>query len=185
MADSKQAAPKPVVTTATVRFRNVMAGLRETRKRAQAAKYLKEHIARFNGSVPEAVLIDPKLNEYIMKNSVKAGKEVKVEITKNAGMINVRLFGANIATAAVQKQAQPAPARTEKQGFPQESKVQAASQPTKPAEATPSQKKEESKATKAEAATKAAKGDQQAKAQEKKQKFSSNKSQPEPADTKL
>ncbi len=103
-------------TTMTIRFRKAMAGLRSTRKKYKAADHLREHVTRFNKVDAGSVSIDPKLNEYIIKNIINSGSALKVEIDRNAGAISVKLASG----PAVPQAAKPVqPAQGSKEGFPQ------------------------------------------------------------------
>lgn len=144
-----------MATTFNIRFKSVMAGLRQSRKRYKASDYLREHVARFNKSTPEMVKIDPKLNDFMMSQVVKRGSKVKVEISKTGEIITVKLAPGQVAAAPVaaapaktpakpaaakpsDKQAkQQQPKQQPKQDKQQEQKKQTSPPPSKPA--TPAQ----------------------------------------------
>ena len=154
-----------MATTFTIRFKKVMAGLRQTRKRYKASDHLREHIARFNKSSPELVKIDPKLNDFMMSRVVKGGDKVKVEITKTGDMVNVKLAAGQVAASPV------TPAQTP-----------AKSTNAKPAQtsAKPADKSQASKATDPKSNQKP-KQEKQAKTEEKQHEQKKQPPQPKPA----
>ncbi len=128
-----------MATVTVVRFRSMFAGLRTSHKKQKAAGYLRMHIARFNNADPDTVKIDKRVNEYIMSNIVKGGGEIKLNIVKSAGKVEVKLaedtrpkVATNIKPvsgkpgAAPAKSAAPAPAAA-KSAAPKDAK------PAKPA----------------------------------------------------
>lgn len=160
------------VTTATVRFRKVLAGMRSTKRKYKAAGYLREYVARFSNADPDSIAIDPKLNEYIMKEIINTGGSLRVEISRNAGKVSVKQVGASAPQANA-----AAPKEAVKEGFPQEAakkpaqqKAQAKAAEKAPA-AQPAQVEQPAKAAagapaeKPKAARKAQKGDAQPKAE--------------------
>ena len=119
-----------MATTLTIRFKGVMAGLRQTRKRYKASDYLRRHIARFNKSAPEMVKIDMKLNDFMMSRVVKQGNKVKVEISKTGEIINVKLAPGQVAISP------NAPAQTSAVPAASKSSEKAKSKPQQEAKAT-------------------------------------------------
>ena len=79
-------------TVTTVKFRSMLAGLRSTRKKYKAARYLKDHIARFNKTDPDLVKIDRRVNDFIMHNTIKTGDALRLAVSKGPNGINVKLF---------------------------------------------------------------------------------------------
>ena len=136
------------MATSTIRFRAVMAGLRESRKVSKASDYLKGYVARFNKVDADSVRIDPKLNEYIMGSVVKMGTAVKVDITKDGALIRVKLAPGQAPAEykPQEKQAQkpaadkakPAQAKPESAAKPAAApKAPASKAPGKPADQAP------------------------------------------------
>ena len=143
-----------MATTLTIRFKSVMAGLRQTRKRYKASDHLREHIARFNKSAPEMVKIDPKLNDFMMSRVVKGGDKVKVEVSKTGDIINAKLAPGQVAaaptipaqTSATPKAADAKPAKPAEKA---PAKAQSR-QETKAPEQKPKQEKQQAKPEKQE-----------------------------------
>ena len=86
-----------MVTTLTIRFKGVLAGFKETKKRYKASDHLRAHVARFSKSSPELVSIDPALNDFMMSRVVKGGSKVKIEVTKNGDILNAKLAPGQMA----------------------------------------------------------------------------------------
>lgn len=80
-----------MTTTFTIRFKGVLAGFKQTKKRYKASDHLRQHVARFSNSSPELVSIDPALNDFLMSRVVKGGSKVKVEVNKTGDMLNAKL----------------------------------------------------------------------------------------------
>lgn len=80
-----------MTTTFTIRFKGIMAGFKQTKKRYKASDHLRQHIARFSNSSPELVSIDPALNDFLMSRVVKGGSKVKVEVNKTGDILNAKL----------------------------------------------------------------------------------------------
>jgi len=131
-------------TITTIRFKSVMAGSKQSRKRAKTSSYIREHIARFSNSDPDTIRIDGLLNQYLTRNSAKNGDLVKVEIIKGAGIVSVKL-----APEMAQKFAPPPAAP--KQPAPQakaiwgKTEAKPAQDAKKPAEAKPQPKEKKEK----------------------------------------
>lgn len=121
-----------MATTLTIRFKGVMAGLKQTKKRYRASDHLREHIARFNKSLPEFVKIDPSLNDFMMSRVVSRGSKVKVEVSKTGEIINARLAPGQVPA----KQDAPKPTAAAKPAVqPAQKKQATAQQPQAKAEA--------------------------------------------------
>jgi ribosomal protein L31E len=134
-----------VVTTFNIRFKSVMAGLRQSRKRYKASDYLRRHVARFNKSTPEMVKIDPKLNDFMMSRVVKRGSKVKVEISKTGDIINVKLAPGQVAAAPATQAKTPAASATAKQGAAAAAKPADRAQPKQqPKQDKPQEQKKQS-----------------------------------------
>ncbi len=134
-----------VATTLTIRFKGVMAGLRQTRKRYKASDHLREHIARHSKSIPEMVKIDPVLNDFMMSRVVKGGSKVKVEISKVGDVVNAKLAPGQMA-AKPQQQAQAKapskPAAQKQQVSESKSADKAAKQQAEPRAEKPKKEKQ-------------------------------------------
>ncbi len=138
-----------MATTFTIRFKKVMAGLRQTRKRYKASDHLREHIARFNKSNTELVKIDQRLNDFMMSRVVKGGDKVKVEITKTGEIVNVKLAPGQVAAAPAvpaQTTAKSTDAKPIQPVTKIAEKVQVAKQQPKSAEQKSNQKPKNAKA---------------------------------------
>lgn len=119
----------------TVRFRSMFAGLRSTRRKNIAAKYLREQIARLNGASIESVKINRRVNDYITGNVINRSAQLKLTVNKTKDGVEVRLaedkWAPKISAAPVtgkqpikpaagiiaekpKQQEKPAPAKAEK-----------------------------------------------------------------------
>lgn len=98
----------------TVRFRSMFAGLRSTRRKNIASKYLRQQIARFSNTDIELVKIDQRVNEYITGNVINRGAMLKVIVNKTAKGVEVKLaedkWGQKTSAASVtaKKDSKPA-----------------------------------------------------------------------------
>ena len=114
-----------MATTFTIRFKGVLAGFKQTKKRYKASDHLREHVARFSKSSPELVSIDPALNDFMMSRVVKGGSKVKIEVSKTGDILNAKLAPGQMPArqevpkdVAAKPAAQPAPKKEQSKAKP-------------------------------------------------------------------
>jgi ribosomal protein L31E len=79
------------MSISTIRLRGVFARIRSTKKKQRAADHIRRHVAKFNNINPDFVMIDPKLNSYMMRYNSKSGDALKVDIVKSGEKITLKL----------------------------------------------------------------------------------------------
>ncbi len=100
------------VTTITVRLRNKLVKIHESRRHKKTISYLRQHIARHFKSKPESIKISQKLNEYLEANSYNRYKPITITINKTAEMVEAALPNEKKVDAAPAKKGAAAPAAT-------------------------------------------------------------------------
>lgn len=166
-------------TQITLRLRNKLVKIHESRRHKKTISYLKDLIARHTKSDPSQISLSMKLNEYLEANTSNRYKPITLSLNKADGFVRASLPN---EAKPVEKKVEAKPAVEKKaEAKPASKAVAKESTASKPAEAAHSAKTEEAKP--AEAKPAAPKKEKQAKpasdAKEKAEKSATEKKQDE------
>lgn len=98
--------PKVTTSTITIKLRNKLVKIHESRRHRKAIGYLKDHIARHFKSSPESIKISQRLNEYMEANNKNKFKPITISISKSEGVVEASLPGEQKAAKVIEKKAE-------------------------------------------------------------------------------
>ena len=77
----------------TIRLRNKLVKIHESRRRNKTVIYLREMIGRHTKTDPSAVSLSTKLNEYLLANTTNRYKPITLALSKSEGFVKASLPG--------------------------------------------------------------------------------------------
>ena len=105
---------KTTTSTITIKLRNKLVKIHESRRHRKTISYLREQISRHFKSPADSIKISQRLNEYLEANRSNRLKPITINISKSEGLVEASLPGEPKIAKIMEKKADEKKADTAK-----------------------------------------------------------------------